>query len=231
MIKDVKNGQCHRADKLIEEALNKNLTKKKNLKPEEREAIEKVIRDCEEYTKEQIDEIVVKYKIKAPDTGNDLSDAVPFNLMFATDIGPTGQLSGYLRPETAQGIFLNFKKLIEYNNGKMPCTAAQLGMAFRNEIHPKQGLLRVREFQMGEIEHFVDPEDKSHIKFDTIADIKLPLWTGDAQEVNGPLVEDLTLGQAVEKGVIGNQTMAYFMARSFSFLTSVGIRTEAIRYR
>jgi len=101
MIKDVKNGQCHRADKLVGEALSKILTKKKNLKPEEKEEIEQTIRDCEEYTKEQIDEVINKYKIKAPDTGNDLSEAVPFNLMFATEIGPTGHLSGFLRPETA----------------------------------------------------------------------------------------------------------------------------------
>jgi glycyl-tRNA synthetase len=66
--------------------------------------------------------------------------------MFAAEIGPTGQLHGYLRPETAQGIFLNFRRLIEFNNGRMPFAGAQIGLGFRNEIHPKQGLLRVREF-------------------------------------------------------------------------------------
>ena len=85
-------------------------------------------------------------KITAPDTGNPVSEAVAFNMMFKTPIGPTGQLSGYLRPETAQGIFLNFKRLLDYNNGRMPCAGAQLGTGFRNEINPKQGLLRVREF-------------------------------------------------------------------------------------
>lgn len=107
------------------------------MQAEEKEALEKAIRDCEEYTKEQIDECVQKYKIRAPDTGNDLSESHPFNLMFATEIGPTGQLQGFLRPETAQGIFLNFRKLIEYNNGRMPCSAAQVGLSYRNEIHPK----------------------------------------------------------------------------------------------
>lgn len=84
MIMDVKNGQCHRADKLIEEAINKMIDKKKNIKPEERSEFEKVIRDCDEYTAEQINECIKKYNIKAPDTGNDLTDAVPFNLMFKT---------------------------------------------------------------------------------------------------------------------------------------------------
>lgn len=63
-------------------------------------------------------------KIKAPDTGNDLSEATPFNLMFQTQIGPSGHLKGFLRPETAQGLFINFKRLLDYNNGKMPVTAA-----------------------------------------------------------------------------------------------------------
>ena len=97
--------------------------------------------------------------------------------MFASEIGPTGQLQGYLRPETAQGIFLNFRRLIEFNNGKMPFAGAQVGLGFRNEIRPQQGLLRVREFQMAEIEHFVDPNDKSDHKFHLVADEKLPLLT------------------------------------------------------
>lgn len=61
----------------------------------------------------------------------------------------------------------------------MPFAAAQIGIGFRNEIHPKQGLLRVREFSMAEIEHFVDPQDKSCHKFKTIADLKLPLFTSE----------------------------------------------------
>jgi glycyl-tRNA synthetase len=86
--------------------------------------------------------------------------------MFENQFGPSGYASGYLRPETAQGIFINFRRLIEYNNGRMPFAAAQIGTGFRNEISPRQGLLRVREFTMAEIEHFCDPENKSHPKFE-----------------------------------------------------------------
>lgn len=231
MVKDLKVGNCHRADKLIDEFVTKTLSKKKALKPEEREALETLQRDCEQFNEKQLDEAIKQYNIKAPDTGNDLSEAVAFNLMFEAQIGPTGQLKGYLRPETAQGIFLNFRRLLDFNNGKMPCAGAQIGTGFRNEIHPRQGLLRVREFSMGEIEHFVDPLDKSHPKFYTVADDTLPLWSADAQEVNGEVISDLNLKQALEKGVIMNETMAYFMARSFRFLTSVGVKAEAIRYR
>lgn len=84
-----------------------------------------------------MNECIQKYKIKAPDTGNDLSEAVAFNLMFQSDIGPTGYVKGYLRPETAQGIFLNFRRLNEFNNGRMPFAGAQMGLGFRNEIHPR----------------------------------------------------------------------------------------------
>ncbi len=115
--------------------------------------------------------------MKAPETGNDLSEALPFNLMFETSIGPTGTQRGFLRPETAQGIFINFRRLLDFNNGRMPFAAAQIGLGFRNEIHPKQGLLRVREFTMAEIEHFVDPENKEHHKFYRVKDLQIPLFS------------------------------------------------------
>ena len=138
MVKDVKNGQCHRADKLITDAIDKIIKKKgKKMKADELAKYEKIAQDCENYEADQLDACITDNKMKAPDTGNDLSKAVPFNLMFSNQIGPTGQLHGYLRPETAQGIFLNFRRLNEFNNGKMPFAGAQIGLGFRNEIHPK----------------------------------------------------------------------------------------------
>lgn len=137
----------------------------KSKKQDEIDKYEKIVMDAENFDAAQIDEVIKDLKIKDPDTGNNLTNAVPFNLMFENQIGPSGYMSGYLRPETAQGIFINFRKLIEYNNGKMPFAAAQIGTGFRNEISPRQGLLRVREFTMAEIEHFCDPQNKSHPKF------------------------------------------------------------------
>lgn len=64
--------------------------------------------------------------------------------MFDTQIGPTGQLKGFLRPETAQGHFVNFSRLLEFNSGKVPFASAHIGKSFRNEISPRAGLLRVR---------------------------------------------------------------------------------------
>lgn len=95
------------------------------------------------YDEKELGSILKKYNIKSED-GNELSDPFAFNLMFATQIGPSGKQQGFLRPETAQGIFVNFRRLLEYNAGSMPFAAAQIGPAFRNEIAPKNGLLRAR---------------------------------------------------------------------------------------
>merc|ERR1719266_2974751 len=148
------------------------------------------------FDQKELGEVMKKYNVKAPETGNDITDPFPFNLMFSTSIGPTGKQVGYLRPETAQGIFVNFRRLIEYNGGRMPFAAAQIGMAFRNEISPRAGLLRVREFQMAEIEHFVDPNNKSHPKFSQIAKIKLQLL-GQADQTGEDKSRIMTVGEAV----------------------------------
>eukprot|EP01089_Gocevia_fonbrunei_P015541 TRINITY_DN4567_c0_g1_i5.p1 TRINITY_DN4567_c0_g1~~TRINITY_DN4567_c0_g1_i5.p1 ORF type:complete len:451 (-),score=130.07 TRINITY_DN4567_c0_g1_i5:32-1384(-) len=137
---------------------------------------------------------------------------------------------GYLRPETAQSIFVNFKRLLECNGGKLPFAAAQIDLAFRNEIAPRSGLLRVREFQMAEIEHFVKEDDKSHPKFKEVSHLKLNLFPRDQQTGSKRLVL-ITLEEAVRRGVIGNETLAYFMARTHLFLISCGIKPDGLRFR
>jgi glycyl-tRNA synthetase len=232
MVKDLKSGQCHRADKLIEEHVEKLVAKKKDMKQDEKDRLLKISYDAGAYGKDQLNQAIKELNIKAPETGNDLSEALPFNLMFETQIGPTGTQRGFLRPETAQGIFINFRRLIDFNNGRMPFAAAQIGLGFRNEIHPKQGLLRVREFTMAEIEHFVDPDNKDHHKFSRVADLKLPLFSAQNQmTVERRIINDMTLAEAVANKVIDNQTLAYFMARTYLFLQSVGISSEGIRFR
>ncbi|CAG8747915.1 3080_t:CDS:2, partial [Ambispora leptoticha] len=126
---------------------------------------EEILAKIDNYTGPELGELMHKYNIKNPETGGDLTEPVEFNLMFESSIGPTGGLKGYLRPETAQGQFLNFKRLLEFNNEKMPFASASIGRSFRNEISPRAGLLRVREFVMAEIEHYVDPLKKDHPRF------------------------------------------------------------------
>lgn len=107
-------------------------------------------------TLEKIDILISEKNIKSP-KGNPLSKARQFNMMFETRIGATAGQEGlvYLRPETAQGIFVNFKNVVDSMSPKLPFGIAQIGKAFRNEIAPRDFLFRVREFEQMEIEYFV----------------------------------------------------------------------------
>merc|ERR1712200_343701 len=155
-------------------------------------------------TKEEQAATLKKFNIKSPVTNNDLSEPIEFNLMFQTNIGPSGAVKGFLRPETAQGIFVNFKRLLEFNQGRLPFAAAQIGSAFRNEISPRSGLIRVREFTMAEIEHFCDPNDKSHPKFNRVADTEMSLYSANNQ-MSGKPCELVKIGDAVASGMVASE--------------------------
>lgn len=229
MVKDVKTGDCYRADHLLEGHLEKLLADKK-LEEEKRQEYESVIGQVDNYGMKELGELLKKYNTKSPVTGNDLTDPVEFNLMFSTSIGPSGLIPGFLRPETAQGIFVNFKRLLEANNGRLPFASAQIGPAFRNEISPRSGLLRVREFTLAEIEHFVDPSDKSHPKFENVSSQTLRLFPSEHQIEGKPPLE-ITVGDAVNQKIVSSQTMGYFLGRVFLFLLKVGADPSKIRFR
>jgi glycyl-tRNA synthetase len=173
-----------------------------------------------------------KYNIKNPATGGDLEDPVAFNLMFQTTIGPSGGSVAYLRPETAQGQFLNFNKLLEFNNQQMPFASASIGKSFRNEISPRAGLLRVREFLMAEIEHFVDPQGgKKHPRFQEVADVELELLNREVQLAGKTEVERTPIGKAVAERLVDNETLGYFLARIQIFMQTLGVDQKKIRFR
>lgn len=111
-------------------------------------------------TMEQMDEVIAERGIKSPD-GNPLSKSRTFNMMFKTSVGATESEDSvaYLRPETAQGIFTNFKNVVDSFYPDLPFGIAQQGKAFRNEIAPRDFVFRSREFEQMEIEYFVNPEN------------------------------------------------------------------------
>nr|XP_006012413.2 PREDICTED: glycine--tRNA ligase [Latimeria chalumnae] len=229
MVKDVKNGECFRADHLLKAHLQKLMSDKK-CPAERKEEMENVLMQLDNFGQQELAEHFVKYNVKSPVTGNDLSPPISFNLMFQTSIGPGGNMPGYLRPETAQGIFLNFKRLLEFNQGKLPFAAAQIGNSFRNEISPRSGLIRVREFTMAEIEHFVDPKEKVHPKFENVADLEIMLYSSKAQ-TSGQSASKMRLGDAVQQGVINNSVLGYFIGRIYLFLLKVGVSADKLRFR
>jgi len=115
--------------------------------------------DVDGMTMEQMDAAIAEKGIKSPD-GNPLSQSRTFNMMFKTQVGATESEDSisYLRPETAQGIFTNFKNVVDSFYPNLPFGIAQQGKAFRNEIAPRDFVFRSREFEQMEIEYFVDPE-------------------------------------------------------------------------
>ncbi|CAL5375426.1 unnamed protein product [Camellia sinensis] len=230
MVKDEKTGTCYRADHLIKDFCKEKLEKDPKITEEKATEFKLVLAVLDDLSTEELGAKIKDYGITAPDTKNPLSAPYPFNLMFQTSIGPSGLSPGYMRPETAQGIFVNFKDLYYYNGNKLPFAAAQIGQAFRNEISPRQGLLRVREFTLAEIEHFVDPEDKSHPKFSEVANLEFLMFPREDQ-VSGRSARMIRLGEAVSQGIVNNETLGYFIGRVYLFLTYLGIDKERLRFR
>ncbi|GHJ86788.1 hypothetical protein NliqN6_3190 [Naganishia liquefaciens] len=260
MVKDLKTGEIFRADHLVEAVLEARLKgnqeargqaaappaaeddkKKKKKKVVKSTAVkledetvkeyEYLLAQIDNYTGEELGDIIKKHNIVNPETGNELSQPQEFNLMFQSEIGPTGQVKGYLRPETAQGHFINFQRLLEFNNGRVPFASAQIGRSFRNEISPRQGLLRVREFTMAEIEHYVDPKDKSHPRFVDTKDVQLQLLPKDVQEQGETTMTHMTVGAAVGQKIVDNETLGYFLGRVQLFLEKIGIDPKKLRCR
>lgn len=216
--------------------------KKKKKKTKGQEAIklddavvqeyEHILAQIDNYNGQQLGDLITKYDMKNPATGVQPSPPVSFNLMFQTSIGPSSNLPGYLRPETAQGQFLNFAKLLEFNTNNMPFASASIGKSYRNEISPRAGLLRVREFLMAEIEHFVDPEGhKKHSRFHEVEDIELSLLDRETQLSGKTIVRKVKIGEAVKSGLVDNETLGYFLARIHLFLKRVGVDQSKIRFR
>ncbi|GJX82109.1 glycine--tRNA ligase, mitochondrial 1-like protein [Tanacetum coccineum] len=232
MVKDEKKGTCYRADHLLKDHCKDKLEKDLAISSEMAAELKHILAVLDDLSAEQLGAKIKEYGIVAPDSKNPLSDPYPFNLMFATSIGPSGMSPGtlkltfhpadpfllnsllkftdlilhrYMRPETAQGIFVNFKDLYYYNGNKLPFAAAQIDIS-------RQTLLRVREFTLAEIEHFVDPDDKSHPKYSEVSNLEFLMFPRDEQ-MSCQAAKRLCLGDAVSKGIVNNQTLAYFIGR------------------
>lgn len=161
---------------------------------------------------------------KCPDCGSALEEPRPFLLMMETRVG-TGR-KAYLRPETAQGIYLCFKRLVKHGRDRLPVGAFQVGKSFRNEISPRQGPVRLREFTMGEAEIFVHPEGKArHPRFREVAGLRARMVPRDGKEAV------MAFGDAVTRKVILHEFLAYHLARIQEFLISTGIPADKIRLR
>jgi glycyl-tRNA synthetase len=180
---------------------------------------------------EELTKIIKENNIKCPKCKSELSKVRIFNLMLKTFLSPTEDEIAYLRPETAQGIFIDFKRIFAVTRTKLPFGVAQIGSSFRNEISPRQFLIRLRAFNQMEIEWFVNPKEiDTHPKFEGIEAVKLRILTRESQKEN-ERETILTAKEAVEKKIIPNQNLAYFLAREAQFYQAIGLPFEAFRFR
>ena len=186
--------------------------------------------DVEGLPDEQLTEIISENNITCPDCGGKLDDVQSYNLMFKTQIGASGKQIGYMRPETAQGIFIAFKRISRFYKDKLPFGIVQLGKSYRNELSPRQGVIRLREFTQAEAEIFVDPSDKSHKYYKNIEDVELKLFSQQEQINNEePIV--CKVKDAIEKGIVSSEMLIYQIVIASEFLSDLGIPSEMIRFR
>ena len=148
----------------------------------------------------EIDERIRTLKIRCPNCKGELGPSRAFNMMFPVGVGPLGEDRAYLRPETAQGVYLNFKREFEALRRKLPMGLAIIGRAYRNEISPRQGTYRMREFLQAELQIFFDPATFADaVAFEDIEASNVRIaW---AQEKNEPSAHDIPANELRERGL------------------------------
>ncbi len=182
---------------------------------------------------EDIAKEISRHKIKCQKCGNELSEPKKFNLMFTTNVGPvqTSSSVAYLRPETAQVIFTNFKLVQENARLKLPFGIAQIGKAFRNEISPRDFLFRMREFEQMEMEYFVHPEKQGECYFiDEVLDYELNVLSAEMQKHKKPM-EKMTIKECIDKKIIKTKWHAYWLAQMHKWFVDLAANPDHFRIR
>ena len=194
----------YRADELIKDTINKAVP----------EAIEV----------EKLTEIIKKYKIKCPKCKNQLSTVKKFNMMVKTNIGVNAKECS-LRPEACQVIFLDFIRMYKTMRVTLPKGIAQVGRAFRNEISPRNSLIREVEFSQFEAEIFFNPKKINEIEnYDEVKDYRIKVFKSDK-------VEDIKVNDLIKKKFVSGKLIAYYMARVQQLYEKYGIPLEKMRFR
>ncbi len=204
IIKCTKCNSTYRADRTIAEIANIEIPESADLN--------------------EFDNAIKENKIQCPKCKGDFSATKKFNMMFKVGIGPQEE-EAYLRPETCQSIFVDFPRLFKTMRGKLPLGIAQVGKSFRNEIAPRQSLLRLREFYQAEIEVFCNPERLNEVeKFSEIENTLIRVQT-DADPIA------MTCKEAVESGAVPNKFVAYYLGILTEFYEKTGIDISKSRFR
>ena len=203
-------GERYRADVLIEDALKIQTAGMK-------------IAD--------IEKTIAENNIKCPKCKSILSKPKEFNLMFKTNVGPMEGSTAYLRAETAQLIFADFRLVIDNARLKLPFGIAQMGRAFRNEISPRDFLFRCREFEQMEIEYFIHPEKSNECPYiKEIEDYELNVYSAEMQK-NNEKEKLMKISAALNNKVIKSPWHGYWLATEHKWFMSLGANPENFRIR
>jgi len=154
-----------------------------------------------------------------------------FNLLFKTKVGALNAVDAYLRGETAQAMFMDFKLIAETSRMKLPFGIAQIGKCFRNEIAPRDFLFRSREFTIGEFEFFIHPDEKKcNLLGKKHLNLKFSLLDKETQLKGGGELKEVTISEILRQGKLG-QWHAYWLAEQLLWLKSLGLNMDKLKVR
>jgi glycyl-tRNA synthetase len=186
--------------------------------------------EAEKMTLEEIAQEIERHGIVCPDCSGKFGEPQRYLTMFQTTIGPYSGAVGYGRPEAAQNIFVEFNRLYTAARERLPFGCIQIGHALRNEISPRQGLIRLREFTIADLEFFFDPEDPSCNMIKEVENEVLPILLCDTRLKKCEDTTDLTVRQALDQKVIRSEWQAFFMAMAKRLLTELGVPASKQRF-
>jgi len=186
--------------------------------------------ETEKLSPQELMKEIQKRNVHCHECGGNLGNPDYFRTMFTTTIGPYSDAVGYGRPEAAQGIFVEFKRLWEYARERIPFGVVQIGHALRNEISPRQGLLRQREFSIMDVEFFFDPEEPECTRLKEVENEKLRLLLAEAKLKGEKEAIEVTAKEALNNGYIKTEWQAYFMVLAKFFLKELGVPEERQRF-
>jgi len=212
MVECLKCGRRFRADHLLQEKTKLSGT------------------EVEKLSLEELKEAIEKADVRCPECGGKFGEPKHFLTMFKTSIGPYSEAVGYGRPEAAQNIFVEFRRLHEIAREKLPFGAMQIGHALRNEISPRQGLIRLREFTIADIEFFFDPDEPNCYLLKDFENETLRLVLAESKLRGSEETIEVTVREALEKGLIKIPWQAVFMALAKRLLMDLGVPAEKQRF-
>ncbi len=182
---------------------------------------------------DEVNKIVKEKDLKCPLCKGDFAEVKGFNLMFKTNVGPVETSSSitYLRPETAQLMFTNFKLTVDNARLKLPFGIAQVGRAFRNEISPRDFLFRCREFEQMEIEYFIHPEKINDCPYiDEVLDHEVLVYSAEMQNKKKEM-QKMSIRQALSDKIIKTRWHAYWLATNHKWFIDLGAKPDNFRIR